>query len=154
MPYNVLVIDDNKNVAGCLADMIRLLGHEVRIAFGPGIAMRRLREGAADVLFLDVNMPGVNGLEVCRYVRRDPTTADLPVVIVSGNAEKSDREAAFLAGADHYIVKPAMLEDLEEALQKVMAFDTDEDAAAKSKTRNAVLRSLSCSASRCHGAAS
>jgi CheY-like chemotaxis protein len=119
MPYNVLVIDDNKIVAGCLADMIRLLGHDVQIALGPGNAMRRLREGTADVLFLDVNMPGVNGLEVCRFVRRDPTTADLPVIIISGNADKSDQEAAFLAGADHYIVKPAMLEDVEEALHKV-----------------------------------
>src|SRR4051794_17215962 len=120
MAYRVLIVDDNKNMLACLADMLGLLGHNVQAVFGPGNAMRKLSETAMDVLLLDVNMPGVNGLEVCRYARRDPTLARLPIIIVSGNADKADQDAAFQAGADYYIVKPAMIDDLEIALEKVM----------------------------------
>jgi CheY-like chemotaxis protein len=73
-----------------------------------------------DVLMLDVNMPGVDGLEICRYLRRDPTTASVPIIIVSANEEKAHKEAALQAGANYYIVKPAMLEDLEKAIGSVM----------------------------------
>jgi CheY-like chemotaxis protein len=119
MPYNILVVDDNPNVATCLADMLRLMGHEVQITHTPSVALRKLNERAADVLVLDVNMPGINGLEVCQYIRRDPAIAHLPVIIVSGNEAKADLDAAYRAGADYYIVKPAMLEDLEAALHTV-----------------------------------
>src|SRR5258708_20494478 len=74
---------------------------------------------AHDIVFLDVNMPGVSGLDVCRYLRRDPKLARLPIIIVSANEEKAYKEAAFKAGATGYIVKPAMIEDLEAALKYV-----------------------------------
>jgi CheY-like chemotaxis protein len=119
MPYNILVVDDNPNVATCLADMLRLMGHEVQVTHTPNGALRKLNAGAADVLFLDVNMPGINGLEVCQFIRRDPAIAHLPIVIVSGNEARADLDAAYRAGADYYIVKPAMLEDLEAALHTV-----------------------------------
>ena len=66
-------------------------------------------------------MPGVDGLEICRYLRRDPATADVPVVVVSANEEKAHQDEALLAGANYYIVKPAMFDDLQKALDQVMA---------------------------------
>jgi CheY-like chemotaxis protein len=121
MPYNILVVDDDKNTAVYLADLLRLLGHNVSVAFGPRGALYKLNNGMPDMLFLDVNMPGVDGLEICRFLRRDPATANVPVIIVSANDEKAHQDAAFLAGANYYIVKPAMLDDLEKAIAEVMA---------------------------------
>jgi len=120
MPFNILVIDDDKATAYAIADSLRLLDHKVAVALGPRGGLFQLNHAVPDVLFLDVNMPGVDGLEICRYLRRDPRMSHVPIVIVSANEEKAHQDAAFKAGANYYIVKPAMLEDLEKALEKVM----------------------------------
>ncbi len=120
MLYNILVVDDDKNTAMYLADLLRLMGHNIVVTFGPRGALLQLSEIVPDVVFLDVNMPGVDGLEICRYLRRDPTTANVPIIVVSANEEKAHQEAALQAGANYYIVKPAMIEDLERALRRVM----------------------------------
>ncbi len=120
MPYNILVVDDDKTTANSLADLLRLLGHTVDVALGPRGALYKLNRAMPDILCLDVNMPGVDGLEICRYIRRDPRTGNLPIIIISANDEKAHKDAAFMAGANYYIVKPAMIEDLETALAQVM----------------------------------
>jgi CheY-like chemotaxis protein len=119
VPYNILVIDDDKTTADATADLLRLLDHNVIVAYGPRAAMTQVAFTAVDIVFLDINMPGVSGIEVCRYLRRDPNLANLPIIVVSANDEKPYKEAAFNAGATGYIVKPAMLEDLEAALRHV-----------------------------------
>ena len=119
MPYNILVVDDDKTTADATADMLRLLDHHVTVAYGPRAAMAQIGLATLDIVFLDINMPGVSGIEVCRYLRRDPRLATLPIIVVSANDEKHYKEAAFGAGANGYIVKPAMLEDLEAALRHV-----------------------------------
>src|SRR5258708_23035111 len=121
MPYNILVIDDDKTTANYMADQLRLLDHKVAVACGRRGGLFQINHAVPDVLFLDVNMPGVDGLEICRYLRRDPKTAKVPIVVVSANEEKAHQDAAFKAGANYYIVKPAMMDDLEKALAQVMA---------------------------------
>ena len=121
MAYRILVVDDNKQTASFLADMLTLLGHNVTLALGSRGAIYRVKQVKPDVIFMDVNMPGVDGLEVCRYLRRDPATSVVPVVIVSANDEQSHKDAAIAAGANYYIVKPAMMEEVEKALGLVMS---------------------------------
>ncbi|MEP7284129.1 MAG: response regulator [Chloroflexota bacterium] len=116
MPYNILVIDDDKATADSLADILRLLNHHVSVAYGPRNAFAQLSESTPDIVFVDTNMPGVDGLEVCRYMRRDPQTANTPIVSFSADGEKAHQDAAFMAGSNYYIVKPVMLEDCEVAL--------------------------------------
>lgn len=128
MSYSILVVDDDKTTAMYLADLLRMLGHRVDVAFGPRGALYKLNDLRPDILFLDVNMPGVDGLEICRYLRRDPATAFIPVVIVSANEERAHQEAALRAGANYYIVKPAMLDDLERAIKDVMLRPAPSDA--------------------------
>ncbi len=118
--HRILVIDDDKAMAMCIADMLHLFGHTVRVAFGPRSAIHTLNQWRPDIVFLDVNMPGIDGLEVCRYLRRDPATAALPIIIVSANESLAHKKAAWLAGANAYIVKPVMMEELEQALTHVM----------------------------------
>lgn len=121
MLYNVLVVDDDRRTAQGLAAMIGVLGHTVGIAYGPRMAIQQLNEVIPDVIFLDVNMPGVTGLEVLRYLRRDPYTASVPVVIVSANDTAEEKKQALEAGANHYIVKPPTMEEIESALAKMLA---------------------------------
>jgi CheY-like chemotaxis protein len=120
MKYKILVVDDNKANANSLCESLQLLGHEVRVAYGPRGALQQFHAGIPDVLFLDMNMPIVNGLDICRYLRNQTVTAKMPIVVVSANEEQAYKDAANRAGANYYIVKPAMLEDLERALESVM----------------------------------
>jgi two-component system phosphate regulon response regulator PhoB len=121
MLYNVLIVEDDRQTAESLASQLRVLGHIVATAYGPRMAFQRLNQVIPDVIFLDINMPGVNGLEVVRFLRRDPMTAQVPVVITSAEDAKDVIKAALEAGANHYIVKPPSVEDIERALTSVMS---------------------------------
>ena len=70
MLYNVLIIEDDRRTAESLAAQVSVLGHTVAVALGPRMALRQLSEVIPDVILLDINMPGVNGLEVLRFLRR------------------------------------------------------------------------------------
>jgi PleD family two-component response regulator len=118
--YNILVVDDDKQMATNLADMLKMLNHNVTMAFGPRGALFHLGQMRPDILFLDINMPGIDGLEICRYLRRDPNTAGIPIVVISAHEEPAYKDAAARAGANYYIVKPPMFEDLELALKHIM----------------------------------
>jgi CheY-like chemotaxis protein len=116
MLYNVLIVEDDRKMAASLAEQVRVLGHTVSIVYSPRMALQQLNQVIPDVIFMDINMPGVNGLEVLRFLRRDPLTACLPVIIVSANDSKEMIQAAIDAGANYYLVKPPMIEDIEQAL--------------------------------------
>jgi DNA-binding response OmpR family regulator len=120
MNYKILVVDDNKATANSLAELLQMLGHQVRVAYGPRGALHQFYSGIPDLLFLDLNMPIVNGLDICRYLRSQSATAKMPIIVISANEEQSYKDAASRAGANYYIVKPAMLDDLEKAIENVM----------------------------------
>jgi CheY-like chemotaxis protein len=128
MPYKAIVIDDDKTTANYLADELRMLGHSVSVAFGPREALSQMLYDIPDVVFLDINMPGIDGIEVTRFLRRDPRTASIPVIAISASEEQVQQDAAHFAGVNYYIVKPAMVEDLEKALQHVMPPTPTSDA--------------------------
>jgi len=120
MLYNVLIVEDDRRTAESLAAQVRMLGHTVAIALGPRSALQHLNEVIPDVIFMDLNMPGLNGLEVLRFLRRDPTTAAVPVVIVSASDDQETISAALKAGANDYIVKPPTIETIEQALARAV----------------------------------
>jgi CheY-like chemotaxis protein len=127
MRYNVLIVEDDRQMAQTLASMLDVLGHNVVVCYGPRMAIQQLSGVIPDVIFMDVHMPGVDGLEMVRYLRRDPATAELPVVIVSAEDQESAQTAAKDAGANYYIIKPPMLDDIEKALAEVVKLDIPED---------------------------
>jgi len=133
MLYNVLVVEDDRRAAQGLAALIGVLGHTVVIAYGPRMALQQLNEVIPDVIFMDINMPGIDGVEVLRFLRSDPLTADVPVIIVSGEDQPVTKQAAFDAGANDYLVKPPTLEQIEAALDKVIHLTQPEDPGQSSK---------------------
>jgi two-component system sensor histidine kinase/response regulator len=109
---NILVVDDTEANRLLLREILELEGHRVTSAVdGPG-ALRSAVEATPDLVLLDVSMPGMDGLEVCRRLRADPATAALPIILVTALAERSHRLEGMAAGANDYLTKPIDRPDL------------------------------------------
>lgn len=91
-------------------------------AVGTGAdALAACRELRPRLMLLDITMPGMNGLEVCRAVRSDPELADTPIILMTARAQASDVEAGMEAGADTYIIKPFGPIELREHVEATLA---------------------------------
>jgi two-component system response regulator MprA len=106
----VMVVDDERAVRESLRRALELKGYDVELAEDGLRALQRLDAQQPDALILDVLMPGVDGLEVCRRLRAKGNR--LPVLMLTARAEVDDRVAGLDAGADDYVVKPFALEEL------------------------------------------
>jgi PAS domain S-box-containing protein len=107
LPKKVLVVDDNRDAADSLALVLRLDGHEVAVAYDGPAALTAAPAVRPDVVFLDLGMPGMDGYEVCRRLRRMPELATARVVAVTGWGQEADRRRSAEAGFDRHLVKPA-----------------------------------------------
>jgi len=102
----VLLAEDDADIRFLVIFKLTQAGYQIRV-FGDGLsALADAREHPPDLAILDVMMPGMSGLEVCRELRKDPATARIPVIILTALAQEADIAAGFAAGADDYIVKP------------------------------------------------
>jgi two-component system response regulator MprA len=114
----VLVVDDEPAVRSALERALRLEGYDVDLAADGAEALRRLSAQSPDAVVLDVLMPNVDGLEVCRRLRAaDDQT---PVLILTARDAVGDRVAGLDAGADDYLVKPFALEELHARLRALL----------------------------------
>jgi len=112
----VLVIDDHKAMADALCDLLKLLDVQARAVYGARDALYAIRKEAPQAVFLDINMPGVDGFEVFAFLRREPNMRDVPVAIVTSDDQQETRQRALAMGAVAFIVKPPTLEAIETAL--------------------------------------
>jgi CheY-like chemotaxis protein len=107
-----VVVDDNVDAAESLADLLRMLGHDVQVAHdGPG-GLAVARAAKADVVLLDIGLPGMSGYEVARRLRADPDFTAL-LVAVSGYGREEDRHQSREAGIEHHFVKPLDFRQLQ-----------------------------------------
>jgi CheY-like chemotaxis protein len=116
---NALVIDDSRAAADTLAGMLRILGYKTQVAYGPRTAINSFTREFPSLIVLDIHMPGMDGVEVCRFLKRDPRTAHVAVIAMSSESQPEMIERVRAAGADIFLPKPVSLEMLEQALQKV-----------------------------------
>jgi DNA-binding response OmpR family regulator len=101
----VVLIEDDRDIAEAICYHLEKAGMWVRVARTGEEGLTAVRRGA-DLVLLDLNLPGMDGLEVCRLIRRQASTAHLPIIIVSARAEEVDRILGLEMGADDYVVKP------------------------------------------------
>ena len=114
-----LIIDDNRSTADALKQMLAVLGLRARVAYGSSPAMSLLASGfLPGFVFLDINMPGVDGTEILSYLRREPDLIPVPVFIVTSDDQPETRKKVMELGATAMILKPATIEVLESALKK------------------------------------
>lgn len=102
----ILVAEDDRDIASLIAHYIQKSGWHPHIAASGDEALAHARKQPVDVAILDVMLPGMSGLEVCRLLRADRKTATLPIIIVTARAEETDRIMGLEIGADDYISKP------------------------------------------------
>lgn len=112
-----LVIDDNKQTANALVEMLKLSNIEARAVLSPAAAMNILIADVPQVIFLDINMPGVNGFEVLGYLKREPRLAHVPVIVITSDDQPETTRRALDGGAHAVLLKPIMAGLLENALR-------------------------------------
>jgi two-component system chemotaxis response regulator CheY len=116
---DALVIDDNRGLADVFCSMLGILGISARPVYDARTGILALEKSAPDVVFLDINMPEVDGMVVLSYIRRTPGCEELPVVMVTSNDQIEMINRAKEMGATSYIVKPVNIDLLERSLQDI-----------------------------------
>jgi CheY-like chemotaxis protein len=116
---DALVIDDNRQMADSVCQMIKLLGVKARPAYGPRDGLLLLKDHTPNIVFLDIQMPGLDGFEVLSFLRREPRLKEIPVVIVTSDDQPETAQKARRTGALLTLVKPVTVETLERVLRTV-----------------------------------
>lgn len=114
--FRVLVVDDNSDAAESLAVILQMKGHLARVAHDGGQAVHVAREFLPDIVFLDIGMPGKDGYEVARDLRRTAGMEQAVLVALTGWGSENDRTRTRNAGFDHHLTKPAELAAVERLL--------------------------------------
>jgi two-component system CheB/CheR fusion protein len=112
----VLVVDDNRDAADSLAELLKTLKHEVATANDGGAALVTAAAFRPDVIVLDIGMPGMSGYELARRIRRQPGLERASLVALTGWGQDQDRQRAREAGIDRHLIKPPDLNVLEEII--------------------------------------
>ena len=113
----VWIVDDDEEMNRAIGLMLEMLDCEVTSFPSARLAAQTLLTGEApQVLVLDINMPGVSGLDMLEFLRRRPEWKELPIVMLSSESADSTVDTALALGADAYIMKPATIEELEKAM--------------------------------------
>jgi two-component system, OmpR family, response regulator MprA len=108
--HRILVVDDEESLRDLVTTALEFVGHEVTVAVDGLDALARVPEVVPDLIVLDVNMPHVDGIEVCRRLRA--TGGDLAILMLTGRASVPARIEGLDAGADDYLVKPFAFDEL------------------------------------------
>ena len=109
----ILVIEDDHQTSTYLKTYFDWLGYEVFITPAGSQALASCRLNIPSVVILDVTLPDLNGFEVCRTLRNNSRTSDIPIIFLSQRSKRNDIIAAFEIGADDYITKPFDIEELK-----------------------------------------
>jgi CheY-like chemotaxis protein len=116
-PYRILVVDDNDAGAFLVSSVLELDGFVVDSADSSGEVLQRLKDRLPDLILMDVQLPGQDGLSLTRQLLADPATAGIPIVALTANAMPDDRERALAAGCIGYITKPIDTRTLSDQIR-------------------------------------
>ena len=117
---DILVAEDDRDIADLIAHYFSRAGWRAHIAASGDEALANVRRSPADLVVLDIMLPGLSGLEVCRALRADKTTASIPIIMLTARAEESDRIIGLEIGADDYISKPFSPNELVARVRALM----------------------------------
>ena len=117
----VIVVEDEPDAAEMFAEMMRVTGFNVIQLFSSTPAISTISAERPDLVILDIMMPDVSGLEVLRYMRREPDLKDIPVILVSAKSMPADIQEGLDAGASNYLTKPVGFLELKEAVEALVS---------------------------------
>jgi DNA-binding response OmpR family regulator len=116
----ILVAEDDRDIADLIVHYLQKAGWRAQVAASGSDAITLAREQSFDAAILDVMLPGINGLDVCRALRAAPATAELPIIMVTARAEETDRIIGLEIGADDYVPKPFSPNELVARIRALM----------------------------------
>jgi adenylate cyclase len=123
----VLVADDNYNNRQLIADILDTMGHEALMAYNGQEALVVVEKEPPDLIILDVDMPGMNGFDVCELLKRDPQTAQIPILMLTALTDVEYRVRGLGLGADDYLTKPFNPRELMERIKTRLRSKTETD---------------------------
>lgn len=130
MRRKILVVDDEPHIVELLAMNLKQNGYDsCKAGDGPAAIERAIAE-KPDLILLDLMLPGMSGLEVCRILRQDPRTARIPLIMLSAKSEESDKVIGLGIGADDYVTKPFGLRELLARIEVALRHSTALSASA------------------------
>ena len=116
----ILVVDDEKDIVDLVAYNLEKEGYDVLTAGDGEKALAVIKSGKLDLVVLDLMLPGIKGLDICRIIRRHPETEWLPVIMVTAKGEDLDKVVGLEMGADDYITKPFSIRELVARIRAVL----------------------------------
>ncbi|NTW05837.1 MAG: diguanylate cyclase, partial [Peptococcaceae bacterium] len=108
----IMVVDDNRESLGLLTTLLKQNGYRIRPADSGELALASLQNQKPDLIILDVKMPGINGFEVCKRIKSDPSISDIPVIFVTALNDTEAKVEGFRVGGTDFIVKPYQEEEV------------------------------------------
>jgi len=121
MTYVILVVEDNERNLKLLRDVLEYAGYDVRVARTGEDGVTLAVKEPPDLVLMDLQLPGIDGMEALRRLRESPRTACIPVVAVTAQAMKQDRERALDAGFDGYVEKPISVRAFPDQVRRFLS---------------------------------
>src|ERR1017187_3721019 len=116
----ILVVEDEEDIRQILAYNLGQSGHEVLTADRGAAGLDLARKERPELVLLDLMLPDISGLEVCRQLKSDPALREVPVMMLTARSEEIDRVVGFELGADDYVVKPFSVRELVLRIQAIL----------------------------------
>jgi two-component system cell cycle response regulator DivK len=117
----ILIVEDNEKNLKLVRDVLQVKGYETLEAGTAEDGLQIARERVPDLILMDIQLPGMNGIEALKALRAEPVTAGIPVVAVTASVMQQDRQRIMHAGFDGFIEKPIKLRGLLDTVQQALA---------------------------------
>ncbi len=130
-PKHILVVEDEADLVELISYNLKKEGFNVDSAMDGETSLSKIRKGRYDLVVLDLMLPGIQGMELCRILRNDPKTETLPIVMLTAKGEEVDKILGLEMGADDYITKPFSPRELVARVKAVLRRSLEKPAAEK-----------------------
>jgi two-component system alkaline phosphatase synthesis response regulator PhoP len=117
----ILIADDNENIREALTYLLEDEGYTLSVAKDGAEALRKVKEFRPDILFLDIMMPEINGYDVCRAIKTDPSLKNTYIIMLTAKGQVTEQERGKQVGADEYIVKPFSPMEILTRIKNILA---------------------------------
>jgi len=119
-PFKVLVADDDSNLLFMISEILTRQGYKVFQAVNGDQALREARAQHPALIVLDVMMPLIDGMEVCRRIKASPDIRDIKIIMLTAKTGGKDLAEGLAAGADHYMTKPFQIAELKQKIKELL----------------------------------
>lgn len=128
MAEMILIVEDELTTAKLVKMVLKKQGYRVVAVTNGSEALGIADDLVPDLILLDIVLPGMDGFQVCEYIRKNPRTKEIPVIMFSGLDRPADQRKAYMAGTDDYLTKPVKMADLLEKIRMVFQLNKLEHA--------------------------